>query len=148
MKIASYSNRTGGFVSSNIGIIQDCYTDAKVKHSCNVSGFAFENTGEIEHSIAKSRTYGKENVAGFCFRNKGSIKESGWLLKEGESRTPSYSDAALAVEYKNVLDVVAKLKLGNAWKTPGSESGPLELNEGGNMYSIAEEAKENSIFQF
>ena len=145
MKIASYSNRTGGFVSSNIGIIQDCYTDAKVKHSCNVSGFAFENTGEIEHSIAKSRTYGKENVAGFCFRNKGSIKESGWLLKEGESRTPSYSDAALAVEYKNVLDVVAKLKLGNAWKTPGSESGPLELNEGGNMYSFAEEAKENSI---
>ena len=98
MKVASYSNRIGGFVSSNAGIIKDCYTDAKVKYPCNAAGFAFENTGEIEHSISKSRTYGKENIAGFCFRNKGVIKESGWLWKAEASKTPSYSDISFAVE--------------------------------------------------
>ena len=99
MKIASYSNRTGGFVSSNSGVIQNCYTDAKVKHPCNAAGFAFENSGKIEHAVAKNQTYGKENIAGFCCRNKGDITESGWLLPKGGIKKSSYLDSALAVEY-------------------------------------------------
>lgn len=138
MKVASYSNRIGGFVSSNAGIIKDCYTDAKVKYPCNAAGFAFENTGEIEHSISKSRTYGKENIAGFCFRNKGVIKESGWLWKAEASKTPSYSDISFAVEYRKPADAAAKLGLGDAW----SKTDPLTLNGGAeNTYSFDREAE-------
>ena len=47
MKISSYSNRIGGFVAENTGIIRNCYSDAKVKHDRNVAGFVYENAGTI-----------------------------------------------------------------------------------------------------
>lgn len=145
MKIASYSNRIGGFVSFNNGIIQDCYTDAKVKHPCNAAGFAFENSGKIEHAVAKNQTYGKENIAGFCCRNKGSITESGWLLPKGGIKKSSYLDVALAIEYERYADIAAKLKLGDAWCSAIQEAdASLELNESGNTYVFAKEEQKRS----
>ena len=145
MKIASYSNRIGGFVSFNNGIIQDCYTDAKVKHPCNAAGFAFENSGKIEHAVAKNQTYGKENIAGFCCRNKGSITESGWLLPKGGIKKSSYLDVALAIEYERYADIAAKLKLGGAWCSAVQEAdASLELNESGNTYVFAKEEQKRS----
>jgi len=143
MKTASYLARIGGFVSVNAGIIEDCYTDAKIKYEKNASGFVFENTGEIASSIAQGKTTGKENIAGFCCRNKGTITNSGWLSSVKTSDKNAYPDAALIIEYEKIADVREKLGLGKAWRVPEADAKRLVLDEKANLYSF--DVKEGDV---
>ncbi len=132
MKISSYSNRIGGFVSSNTGVIRNCYSDAKVKHDRNAAGFAFENLGEIVTSLAQRRTAGKENIGCFCVQNRGRIEGSGWhcptnKIKEKDSET--FVDPDRIVSYDEITELSEKLSLGDAWLTPKSGDSRLELDD-------------------
>ena len=110
MKVSSYADRLGGFVSSNAGRIADCYTDAKIKYKNNAAGFVFENGGEIERCVAQKSVKGKTNIAGFCFRNNGTLKNSGFMRAENSKKTKA-ADEKFAVEYKDIAEVYEKLSL-------------------------------------
>ncbi len=129
MKISSYSNRIGGFVSLNTGTIKDSYSDAKVKYRSNAAGFVFENVGNISCSFAQKFTLGKENLGGFCVRNKGTLESCGWLFREGKKNKNSeaYTDKNLALDYKDIKEIHEKLSLGACWQTPEEKDARLEL---------------------
>lgn len=144
MKISSYANRIGGFASVNTGVINDCYSDAKVKYDSNAAGFVFENTGMIGNSVAQKKTIGKENIGGFCYRNRGIIMESGWLRENGAEKKyhKKYSDLDLALDYEKITELTAKLGLGSRWKTPEEGDKRLEFSAEQNGNARATEGKE------
>lgn len=144
MKISSYSNRIGGFASVNTGVINDCYSDAKVKYDSNAAGFVFENTGMISNSVAQKKTVGKENIGGFCYRNRGIIMESGWLRKDAKEKKyhKKYSDLDFAVDYEKFEELKEKLGLGVRWKTPAEGDRRLEFSEELHGNALATEVKD------
>ncbi len=144
MKISSYSNRIGGFASVNTGVINDCYSDAKVKYDSNAAGFVFENTGMISNSVAQKKTVGKENIGGFCYRNRGIIMESGWLREGGKEKKyhKKYSDLDLVIDYEKITELTKKLGLGVRWKKIEDGDSRLEFSEERNGNALATEGKE------
>lgn len=128
MKVSSYADRLGGFVSSNAGKIVDCYTDAKIKYKNNAAGFAFENSGQMERCVAQKPVKGKTNIAGFCFRNNGNVKNSGFIRAENSKKT-KMADEKFAVEYKEIVDVYEKLSLSEPWITPEKGDSRLDFSD-------------------
>ena len=141
MKISSYSNRIGGFVAENTGIIRNCYSDAKVKHDRNVAGFVYENAGTIEYSVAQKRTVGKENVGCFYVKNKGKIENSGWICPANKKKKEeSYIDPEMIVTYEEFSEVYSKLDLGDAWLPYKKKEARLELNSELDVIETADKA--------
>ena len=128
MKVSSYADRLGGFVSSNAGRIADCYTDAKIKYKNNAAGFVFENGGEIERCVAQKSVKGKTNIAGFCFRNNGTLKNSGFMRAENSKKTKA-ADEKFAVEYKDIAEVYEKLSLSDPWIAPEKGDSRLDFSD-------------------
>lgn len=129
MKVSTYSDRIGGFVSVNTGNIRDCYTDSKVKYKENTAGFVYENNGNIAFSVAWKPAAGKKNIGGFCFNNKGRITDSGWTVLSGQKIDGErYSDSELAVECENAADVFSALRFGEAWIKPDKGADRIKLS--------------------
>lgn len=130
MKISSYSNRVGGFVSYNSGTIVDCYTDSKIKYKTNAAGFAFENSGSITRSVVQKRTFGKENIAAFCSISKGEIKDSGFVRYSKNKKDDLYIDQSFIVDCKNAAEAKSRLSLSSTWYVPDEKSDSLGFTEG------------------
>ena len=129
MNISSYSNRIGGFVAINAGMIKDCYSDAKVKHDRNASGFVFENVGKIYTSLAQKQTTGKENIGCFYVQNKGSIEGSGWLCPSKKKKDIEYADAHMTVDADDITQISEKMGFGSAWCHPQKNDKRMELDK-------------------
>lgn len=167
MKMSSYSNRIGGFVSMNQGTVRHCFTDATVKHRANVAGFAYENSGSMEFSVVQGKTSGKENVAGFCGKNRGKISACGWLkkvdpepeggeekpkvekekkeagAKEQKKKKSAFSDENLALTYTNLSEQIRNMGFGDSWHVTDGAKAKMKHRREANHYHIeAAEGKE------
>lgn len=130
MKYSAYSNRIGGFASVNQGTIQDCYSDAKVKHDQNVAGFVYENMGTVQSAIVQKRTYGKTNVGCFYVKNKGSVSDCGWYChsKSKKKTDEKFADQDMILEFSDITEIHERLNLSDSWISPESGASRLELD--------------------
>ena len=129
MKYSSYSNRIGGFVCTNAGVIRDSYSDAKVKHDKNVAGFAYENTGEILKAVAQKRASGKSSVGCFYVKNKGSVSDCGWFCHSDKKKKSdeNFADKDMVLEFTEISEIVSRLNLSGAWYASEGSNPRLEL---------------------
>lgn len=74
-------NTMSGFVYTNSGSIQDCYSNINLQGGGSLtSGFVFENTGDVSKSFSTSvlTSYNTQSY-GFARINSGTISEAYWL---------------------------------------------------------------------
>ena len=85
----------GGFAAINKGVIQDCYSEMKLKGDYPISGFCAKNTGRIATSMFQGvlRKSKKNLRSGLCQQQKGTMEHCFWIAKkDSDKEAEKYTD--------------------------------------------------------